>query len=240
VLAAGNGYRLGIFCFPGGCTGPEGSSNGALVFAGPFPGRAYISERPVPLGRWVHLAGLEGGSAPPLPPSLPAISAAVAMDGADVTAGRLSSWSDPMALGYDPWEARLLGARAATAALAAMSSMRSMSSMSSRAAGCAGTPRPPDGERGAWRWSRAWRDVPQVAAGRGTPRRLEPLAPSTMTRPEALRMPASSGPAGITPRGWKILGSGLVLALAMAGAGLALRRRNGGAAMVGPLTRAEE
>jgi hypothetical protein len=174
------------------------------------------------------------------------------MDGADVTAGRLASWSDPMALGYDPWEARLLGARAATAALAAINAMNTRSSKAarpasapatsrrSRAADCAGTPGPPDGERGAWRWSRAWRDLPQVAAGRGTPRRLEPLAPSTMTRPEALRMPGSSGPGGITPRGWKILGSGLVLALGMVGAGMALRRRNGGAAMVGPLTRAEE
>jgi hypothetical protein len=237
VLAAGGGYRLGIYCFPGGCTGPQGSSNGALVFAGPFPGRAYISERPVPLGRWVHLAGLEAGSSPPAPPAPPAISAAVAMDGADVTAGRLSSWSDPMPLGYDPWEARLLGARAATAALAAI---KTMNSMSSRAADCAGTPGPPDGERGAWRWSRAWRDLPQVAAGRGTPRRLEPLAPSALARPEARRVPGRSGPGGITPRGWKVLGSGLLLALGMVGAGLALRRRHGGAAMVGPLRRAEE
>jgi len=145
-----------------------------------------------------------------------------------------------MALGYDPWEARLLGARAATAALAAITAIKTMSSMSSHAADCVGTPGPPDGERGAWRWSRAWREVQQVAAGRGTPRRLEPLAPAALARPDARRMPGSSGPAGITPRGWKILGSGLVLALAMVGAGLALRRRHGGAAMVGPLTRAEE
>ena len=126
------------------------------------------------------------------------------------------------------------GAPAAKAALAPGTARHQ------RAADCAGFPGPPDGERGAWRWSRAWRSLSQVAAGRGSPRRLEPLAPSTLTRQEALRMPGSSGHGGITPRGWKILGSGLVLALGMAGAGLALRRRNGGAAIVGPLTRAEE
>jgi hypothetical protein len=43
-------------------------------------------------------------------------------------------------------------------------------------------------------------------------------------------MPGSAGPGGITPRGWRILTSGLLLALAMAGAGMALRRRDGGAA----------
>src|ERR1700726_3159172 len=117
VLAAGNGYRLGIYCFPGGCSGPAGSSNGALVLAGPFPGRAYISERPVPLGRWVHLAGIDGGPGWPLP-AMPTI---VAIDGIDVTAGRMSGGAaGPLALGYDPWEARLQAAKAATAARAAM------------------------------------------------------------------------------------------------------------------------
>jgi hypothetical protein len=72
VLAAAGGYRLGIYCFPAGCTGAAGRSNGALVFAGPFPGRAYVSERPVPLGAWVHLAGLEGSS----PPAGPAATTA--------------------------------------------------------------------------------------------------------------------------------------------------------------------
>jgi len=216
VLAAGNGYRLGIYCFPGGCTGPAGSSNGALVFAGPFPGRAYISERPVPLGRWVHLAGLAGSSSPALPPSLAAVSAVVAMDGADVTAGRLSSWADPVALGYDPWEERLLGARAATAARAIYAR--------SRAAHCAGTPLPPDGERGAWRWSRAWRSLSQVAAARGTPAHLAPLAPSSLARPDALRTVRAPGTGGITPRGWAILGTGFLLALAMVGMGILLRR----------------
>jgi len=241
VLAAGNGYRLGIYCFPGGCSGPAGSSNGALVFAGPFPGRAYVSQRPVPLGRWVHLAGFEGASSPPLPPSLPAISAAVAMDGADVTAGRFSSWTDPMALGYDPWEARLLDAGAATAATAATAAMSARSAPAARAAKaveapgtigrrrvpeCAGTPLPLDGEMGAWRWSRSWRSLAQVAAGRGTPRHLEPLAPAALVRPDALRTARAPGTGGITPRGWTILASGFLLALAMVGIGLALRRRD--------------
>ncbi|HEY6322871.1 MAG TPA: hypothetical protein VJA16_15075 [Thermoanaerobaculia bacterium] len=43
-------------------------------------------------------------------------------------------------------------------------------------------------------------------------------------------MPGSAGLGGITPRGWRILASGLLLALAMVGAGMALRRRDGGAA----------
>jgi hypothetical protein len=244
VLAAGGGYRLGIYCFPGGCSGPAGSSNGALVLAGPFPGRAYISERSVPLGRWVHLAGLDGGPGWPLPamPAIsatPATSAIVAIDGIDATAGRMSGGAtDPLALGYDPWEARLQAARAATAAKAVQASG---TARRQRAADCAGFPGPPDGERGAWRWSRAWRSLSQVAAARGSPRRLAPLAPSALTRPEALRMPGSSGPGGVTPRGWRILASGLLLALAMVGAGMALRRRDGGAARdANPLARAGE
>lgn len=239
VLAAGGGYRLGIYCFPGGCSGPAGSSNGALVLAGPFPGRAYISERPVPLGRWVHLAGLDGGTGWPIPampampemPAMPATSAIIAIDGIDATAGRMTGGAaGPLALGYDPWEARLLAARAARAATAATAALAPSAARRQRAAECAGSPGPPDGERGAWRWSRAWRSLSQVAAARGSPRRLEPLAPSALTRPEALRMPGSAGPGGITPRGWRILASGLLLALAMVGAGMALRRRDGRAA----------
>jgi hypothetical protein len=241
VLAAGNGYRLGIYCFPGGCSGPAGSSNGALVLAGPFPGRAYISERPVPLGRWVHLAGLDGGPGWPLP-AMPTI---VAIDGIDVTAGRMAGGAaGPLALGYDPWEARLQAARAATAARAAMAAEAAQAPGTARhrrAADCAGFAGPPDGERGAWRWSRAWRSLSEVAAGRGSPRRLEALAPSASTRPEALRMPGSAGPGGVTPRGWRILASGLLLALAMVGAGMALRRQDGGAARdAGPPARAGE
>jgi hypothetical protein len=241
VLAAGNGYRLGIYCFPSGCSGPAGSSNGALVLAGPFPGRAYISERPVPLGRWVHLAGIDGGPGWPMA----AIPAAVAIDGIDVTAGRMSGGTaGALALGYDPWEARLQAARAATAARAAMAATLAPRPKGGRGKlshypHCAGLPGPPDGERGAWRWSRAWRSLSQVAAARGSPRRLEPLAPSASTRPDALRMPGRSGPGGVTPRGWRILASGLLLALAMVGAGMALRRRGGGAARDGaPLARA--
>lgn len=273
VLAAGNGYRLGIYCFPGGCTGPAGSSNGALVLAGPFPGRAYISERPVPLDRWVHLAGLDGGLGSRLPamppfsaaPAMPATSATstawatsatsvtVAIDGIDVTAGRMSGGAaDPLALGYDPWEARLQAARAATAAMAAITSMTSITARAAKAAqapgtirhqrapDCAGLPGPPDGERGAWRWSRVWRSLPQVAAGRGSPRRLEPLPPSAFTRPAALRMPRGAGPGSITPRGWRIVASGLLLALALVGTGMALRRRDGGAGDAAPSVRAGE
>jgi hypothetical protein len=259
VLAAGGGYRLGIYCFPGGCSGPAGSSNGALVLAGPFPGRAYISERPVPLGRWVHVAGLEGNSSPPHSPSLPAISAAVAIDGADVTAGRFSSWTDPIALGYDPWEARLLAARAATAAMAAMHAKKaaaatrtmdaraarpaSASALSrhSRAADCAGTPLPLDGDRGMWRWSRSWRSLSQVAAAQGTPGHLAPLVPLTLALPEGLRIARTPGTGSITPRGWNILGSGALLALAMVGIGMGLRRPDPAEArQAGPLMRTEE
>ena len=55
VLAAAGGYRLGLVC------DATGASRGLVAFGGPFDGRAYISARPVPLGRWVHLAGMEGG-----------------------------------------------------------------------------------------------------------------------------------------------------------------------------------
>jgi len=236
VLAAAGGYRLGIYCFPGGCFGPAGRSNGALVFAGPFPGRAYISERPVPLGAWVHLAGLEGSSMPQLPSSTPAIHAIpatpatsatsatpatpatpaiIAMDGADVTAGRLSSWADPMPLGYDPWEARLLAAKRARDTLV------SGTFWHPRTTDCAGTPGPTDGEIGAWRCSRAWRSLSQVAAGRGTPRR-PPALPILAPREE--RPTAAAGLGRTTSRGWSILASGLLLALAMVGAGMAFRR----------------
>src|SRR5258708_31322593 len=95
-----------------------------------------------------------------------------------------------------------------------------------RAPDCAGTPGPPDGDRGAWRWSRSWRSLSQVAAGRGTPRHLEPLAPSALVHPDALRTARAPGTGAITPRAWTILVSGFLLALAMVGIGLALRRRD--------------
>lgn len=242
VLAAGGGYRLGIYCFPRGCPGQALRSNGALVIAGPFLGHAYISDRPVPLGRWVHLAGLAGGSgagpadtapalapaattsaaapaatasaatpattasaaAPaytaPAPPSAaapPRRWAGVAIDGVDATAGRFAGWTDPLPLGDDPWQA-----------------------------GCAGGPGSPDGQIGARRWSRGWLSLAQLAAGRGTPRRLAPLA--ALPDAGASRSPGANGGAGaITPRGWAILASGLLLAAAMAAAGLALRRAGG-------------
>jgi hypothetical protein len=71
VLAAAAGYRLGLLCTADGWT------NGAAVFTGPFPGRAYVSDRPVPQGRWVHLAGLDlGGTAGEMEPPSPGSPAA--------------------------------------------------------------------------------------------------------------------------------------------------------------------
>lgn len=210
LLAAAGGYRLGLFCFPGG------RSSGALVFSGPFQGRAYLSERPVPLGGWVHLAGLEGALSLPAEagsPPTPATATALAMAGRDVVAGRMAAWGEPLPLGYDPWESRAAAAKAALAAGACR-----------YGADCQGIPGPPDGEIGAWRLSRGWRSLSQVAAGRGTPWRLAPLPAAP---------PTASGrrtAGGITWRGWQILAAGLLLALAMAGAGLALRWRGGAGA----------
>jgi hypothetical protein len=103
VLAAAAGYRLEIHCLWGGHLE---RADGALVFAGPFSGRAFVSSRPVPLGRWVHLAGLAPMLAAPSGAPLPALPAAIAFDGRDVTAGRLTADAEPLPLGYDPWEER--------------------------------------------------------------------------------------------------------------------------------------
>ena len=233
VLAAAAGYRLGIYC------SPAGWSNGALVFAGPFAGRAYLSEEPVPLGRWVHLAALERSSAPgepeaapvhqaaPVPqvaPVTPAVTGArvlLAIDGSDVTAGRLFAQGDPLPLGYDPWR-DLSGAAAASGAGKDRHRRRQRAGR--------GLMGPADGEIGAWRLSREWRALAQVAAGRGTPRRLAALPPSP--RRQAPPAPRSSG--GITRRGWRIVGAGLSLTAAMIAAGVALRRRSGGGAPAEP------
>jgi hypothetical protein len=196
VLAAAAGYRLAIHCFRGG------HSDGALIFAGPFPGRAYISERPVPLEKWVHLAGLAGSLSTaagrwivPETPTRAPIPAAIAFDGRDVTAGRWLAQVNPLPLGYDPEEER-------PAAVV-----------------------PPDGEIGAWRLSRGWRSLAQVAAARGSPRCLAPLP-----QPGAHDLLAGVRPGGgFTARGWKILAAGLLLALTMAAAGMALRPRHRGA-----------
>ena len=131
------------------------------------------------------------------------------------------------------------GAPAAKAALAPGTARHQ------RAADCAGFPGPPDGERGAWRWSRAWRSLSQVAAARATRWHLSPLAPlapSSLERPDApLRTVRGPGTGGITPRGWAILGSGFLLALAMVGMGMALLRRGPAEAPhAGPLARTEE
>lgn len=209
VLAAAAGYRLGIYC------SPAGWSNGALVFAGPFAGRAYVSEAPVPLGRWVHLAALRGG--PVMPgggPAVPGARVLLAIDGSDVTAGRLFAQGDPLPLGYDPW--RDLSAAAVGAGEGKDRCRRGL-----RAG--RGLPGPADGETGAWRLSRGWRPLAEVAAGRGTPLRLAALPPPQKRQPAAdLR---SSG--GITRRGWGIVGAGSLVAAAMVGAGVALRRRGG-------------
>ncbi len=148
VLAAAAGYRLGIYC------SPAGWSNGALVFAGPFAGRAYLSEEPVPLGRWVHLAALERSSATgeagavPVPQAAPVTPAVtgdrvlLAIDGSDVTAGRLFAQGDPLPLGYDPWRDLSGGAVAG----AAGKDRRRRGLRAGR-----GLPAPADGEIGAWR-----------------------------------------------------------------------------------------
>jgi len=215
ILAAAGGYRLGLLCTA------EGWSGGAVAFAGPFPGTAYVSNRPVPLGRWVHLAGLAAPAAPPAPPVRPALAPAaalpilIAIDGLDVTA--VTAGLGPVPLGYDPWSVRA----------------------SSRAPGPA-VDRPclangaPCWQAGAWRFSRRSRSVAEVAVERGTPARLADLPPLRSPPPPA---PAASRPAlggvaamggrrhtgGITRLGWKIVGTGLLVATAMAGAGLALR-----------------
>jgi hypothetical protein len=219
VLAAAGGYRLGIYCTAAGW------SNGAVAFAGPFPGRAYVSERPVPLGAWVHLAGIEASPSwiarPPAAP-IPPAPAAIAFDGADVTAGRLFGQSSPLPLGYDPWEHRFEG-RPAAARAAPPSGDRRRPPGGPGGRGSSGQP---DGETGAWRLSRAGRNLAQVAAGRGSPWRLAALPPPGPA-PQALpaaALPAGGPGRGITPRGWAILAAGELLALAMVGAGLALRR----------------
>jgi hypothetical protein len=229
VLASAGGYRLGIYC------SATGWSNGALVFAGPFPGRAYLSERPVPLGAWVHLAGIEASPAwraMPQSAPVPPAPAAIAFDGVDVTAGRLFGQSAPLPLGYDPWESRSVAAPPRAAAPVSGSRRRAPRRPDRR--GISGPPDPgrrgisgpPDGETGAWRLSRRGLSLSQVAAGRGTPWRLAALPPPEAA-PRAL--PAGAFPAhlpgrGISRRGWAILAAGLLLALAMAGGGLALRR----------------
>jgi hypothetical protein len=241
VLAAAAGYRLGIYC------SPAGWSNGALVFAGPFAGRAYLSEEPVPLGRWVHLAALRSGVAPeepaagtqsaattaatatsaslvpqvaPVPhiaPAMPAARVLLAIDGSDVTAGRLFAQGDPLPLGYDPW--RDLSTAAVAAAAGKGRGRRGL-----RAG--RGLPGPADGEIGAWRLSRGWRNLSQVTSGRGTPLRLAALPPALMRQPAAALRPSG----GITRRGWEVVASGLMLAAAMVAVGVALRRRGGGGA----------
>jgi hypothetical protein len=105
LLAAASGYRLGLHCRAGG------RSDGTLAFAGPFAGRAYLSARPAPLGRWFHVAGLDPGTASGLLSSAPP-APLILLDGADVTAGRAMGALPPLPLGRDPWPA---AARPATA-----------------------------------------------------------------------------------------------------------------------------
>lgn len=191
VLAAAGGYRLGIACAPG-------ASCGLLALAGAFPGHAIVSDRPVPLGRWVHLAamaGMEDGDGPTGIANEPAapVPAWLAIDGQDVTAGRFLACMPPLPLGRDPWPTATspdtTGARAAPGL---------------------------DGLLGARRCSRRWRTLAEVAAARGNPWRLGALPPPAPLAPNLRHF------GGLTPRGWVIVVVGVFAAAAMLTAGLRL------------------
>ncbi len=207
LLAAAGGYRLGLYC-PGG----EGG-RGLLAFAGPFAGRAYLSERPMPLGRWVHVAGMDPGiggrrrpTPRPAPAPVPEVAPApasflwplIAVDGADVTAGRALGALPPLPLGRDPWPSARLPSP------------------------------PPAGDLGAWRFSRRWRTLAEVAAGRGAPGRLPPL-PAAPAAPEAGPGPVDSEtlhrPDGAAGRAWMTPGLSLTAALLLVAVALSVRRR---------------
>lgn len=145
ILAARGRYRLGLFCAT-----PE-SPSGHLVFAGPFADRAYLSDAPLPLGAWVHVAGRHDGR-----------SALVMIDGRNVTAGRTATHTRPTALGYDPWEE-----------LATLCAQRPRT-------GCPPRGRPggaPDGEVAGSRLILAARSPADIAAARGVPGHFAPLPP---------------------------------------------------------------
>jgi hypothetical protein len=193
VLVGAGGYRLGLFC------GAAGAPRGLLAFAGPFAGKAYLSRLPVPLGRWVHLAGMEPGdpwgsvaSSPPfLSPPL------VAFDGEDVTAGRPLAGAAAFPLGREPWPA------------------------------CEVIPVRLDGRLGAWRFSRRWRGLAEVAAARGAPWRLGALPP-LRPKPYGAGGDGAAGKdgrrlGGLSLRGWLIVAVSLLLAGGMVATGLSLR-----------------
>ncbi|HVT60385.1 MAG TPA: LamG-like jellyroll fold domain-containing protein [Thermoanaerobaculia bacterium] len=85
VLVERAGYRLGLVC------DQTGGAAGFLAFAGPFAGRAFMTDEVVPLGKWVHVAGSHDGWVTEL---------LIDRRWATATAlGRL-----PLPLGRDPWE----------------------------------------------------------------------------------------------------------------------------------------
>jgi hypothetical protein len=228
VLASAEGYRLGLLC------GPGSRSRGLVVFAGPFPGRAYVSDRPVPLGRWVHLAALVGtlggGSRRAMLPSPAVVSATtltpgatvptvpivatvatvaivaiVSIDGVDVTAGRVLAGALPFPLGRDPWRRAPLAFRQPVPA-AGPGLDAPLSAV--------------DGRLGAWRLTHHWRTLAQVAAARGTPWRLGDLPANPVSAESA---PYRRSPERPTVRGWLIIAGSLLLAGSMTAAGVALR-----------------
>jgi hypothetical protein len=230
VLVGAGGYRLGLFC---GAAGLGERRRGLLAFAGPFAGQAYLSQLPVPLGRWVHLAGMEpgdpwaGAAASSFSPSSPL----VAFDGVDVTAGRPLAGAAAFPLGRDPWSG--VGADVATIAARRPPAARGVVADGGMAAR-GETPRARlDGRLGAWRLSRRWRSVAEVAAARGTPWRFGALrppgpgvnGPEGVDRPGREAEPGKSGPrlGGLTLRGWLIVAVSLLLAGGMLAIGLSLR-----------------
>jgi hypothetical protein len=158
LLVAVQGYRLEIFRRAGGW------SNGHLVFAGPLEGRAWISDRPLPLGRWVHVAGVSVPRPPPARRLVLNVSAPpparLAIDGADATVPGWGVGDLTLPLGVDPLEDQAADCR--RFAFAA----------------CRDLAAPPDGQVGAWRLTFYARSLQQIAAGRGQPWRLGPLPPS--------------------------------------------------------------
>jgi hypothetical protein len=221
ILAARGKYRLGLFCAT-----PE-SPSGHLVFAGPFADRAYLSDAPLPLGAWVHVAGRHDDR-----------SALVMIDGRNVTAGRIATHTRPTALGYDPWER-----------LATLCAQRPR-------AGCPSRGRPggaPDGEVAGSRLILAARSPADIAAARGVPGHFAPLPPpvpaargarqvmakpgdADFSAPDSSAQGAPGGSSFASPRfcgsarrvtgpGWAILSAALFLGAALSAAAALLWSR---------------
>ncbi len=230
VLIDAGGYRLGLFC---GAAGRGERRRGLLAFAGPFAGQAYLSQLPVPLGRWVHVAGMD----PPDPWASAAVSSfspsspRVAFDGVDVTAGRPLAGAAAFPLGRDPWSGAAAGA--ATSAARRAAAARGVVADGAMAARGDRLWARLDGRLGAWRLSRSWRSLAEVAAARGTPWRFGALpppgagvnGPAGVDWPGRAAEPGSSGPrpGRLTLRGWLIVAVSLLLAGGMLAIGFSLR-----------------